>query len=118
MRTGELNTKYLTRGDTYKEVLQFTSNKTPMELSLFTDIRMDIRDGKTTKSPLLYSVSLGDGIEIHSTDDSVLIITIDKSETTKWSSKQYYRDIKFTTSEDEEYTYARGSIQVYENKTL
>lgn len=122
MKIAKLRTFNLTRGNTYKEIKEFNrinedGNKEPFDLSQFTDIKMDIRSGVTSRDPLIYSVSLNNGITISGTPANTITIIIPHTETIKWKASFYHRDIKFINVNGEEYTFCEGKIEVRQNVT-
>ncbi len=121
MITAKIKPFNITRGNTYQEPLIITTynnddNEIPVTLTGYT-ITMDIRNGVTNKSPLLYSCSTGDGSIFTEGDvHNIIVINIQPEETIKWKGGKYYRDIKFE-KDGEVYTYLEGIIQVRENIT-
>lgn len=114
MKPATLSTYHLTRGNTYKEILQFSANGQPVDLTQFTAIKMDIRAAQNPDSQLLKSVQLGQGIEVEA---NTLTITIDATETRQWAPGTWFRDLVVQTPTGEVYTWAQGHIAVLSNIT-
>ena len=109
MKPAKLSTYTLTRGNTFKEILRFTSAGEPIDLSQFSEIRMDIRDALNSTGNVLETVAIDSGISI---DGNLLTITIEASKTRQWVPGNYYRDLVFVNAQNEVYTWAEGSIKV------
>lgn len=116
-QTLRLSTKETTRGDTFFEVYTFFGDDdTPIDLTTFSQIKMDIRRGLNERSTLIHSASLDNGeIKINSTN--TLRIEIPQSETSDWRGGDYYRDVRFSKNGTTQ-TFLAGAIKVRDNITM
>lgn len=116
-QTLKLPTKEITKGDTFFEVYTFTDdNDQPIDLTVYDDIKMDIRRGLNERSALIYSASLDNG-EIIIIDINTLSIEIPKTETVNWRGGDYHRDVRFFYGATIQ-TFLAGHIKVRENITI
>ncbi len=117
-QTLRLDSKLITKGDTFKEVFSFfDEDDNPINLTTYNEIKMDIRSGLSARSELIYSASLGTGeIIISGTNNNILEITIPSSETVVWKRGDYNRDVRFI-DDDTVDTLLWGIIKIRENIT-
>jgi len=72
----------------------------PVDLSLYDNIRADFRRGNTHHSGLLFRKELGNGLFLEGEDNNTFIIVVDKEDSLKLTSKEYYYDIAFIVGSD------------------
>ena len=146
MNIGALPDRILIKGDTFKQALTFTKLvddvTEPIDLSVYTDIRMDVRDAPSQSATKFITVSLGNGITISGDDNNILLIEIPSTETEKLITtfnqfdvnsvnrssatlqnsrklqeySYYYRDIRFIIGSDIS-TKLNGKLLVLNNIT-
>jgi len=81
---GTLRDEELIKGDTKSEVMYFyTLVNTPFDLTVYSDIRLDVRNNPYESAARFISLSLGNGISIGGDDNNVLIIELSKNDTNK-----------------------------------
>lgn len=116
MKPAKLNKYYITQGDTYSETFLFNDeDDNKIDLTLYDEIEMDIRQGADSNRTLLYSASLTSG-EFSVTNVNELNVLISNTITEDWKGGTYYRDIKFTKGTTVD-TYVYGEIIVREKIT-
>lgn len=109
----------ITRGNDYNIVLAFLESTDPDEyvnLSDFTDIKADFREGKAESSPLVFSKSLGSGITVSGTGNKTLTIALLSANTELFDQGKYYFDIAFYIGSVLS-TWVEGTIIVDSNTT-
>jgi len=121
MIPASLTTKKIIRGDTFSELLVFntidaSAVETPIDLTIYDDIVMDLRKGISRRAPLIESFSIGNNILITGDDNNELSILYPAETTDQMGAGNYYRDIRFVTG-NEVKTYLYGIISVNENIT-
>lgn len=141
MTTGKIPSRKITRGSQHIESYVF-SYKLPddetfynYDLSQFTNIRMDVRRANNPFNPVIYSVSLADGMSITKKqvyDDSipegeepVVLVELDQLNIIHSREKtllfeadgEYYRDILFELANDEGMILMRGKLSIEYNIT-
>lgn len=88
----------ITRGEDVNIVLSYMEDvSTYIDLTEFTDIKCDFREGPTEYSTLIFSKSLGSGISISGTNNETLTISITAANSELFESGTYYFDIFFYT---------------------
>lgn len=113
--TRELKTFKLTIGDEWIENYYFTDDDDiAYSLSIYDNIWMDIREGISKTSKLLYSISLNNGIEILGDDNNIMRITISSEYTENFKSGIYYRDIRFEKNTEIK-TLLKGKVEIRKN---
>jgi hypothetical protein len=84
---GTLRDEDLIKGDTFNESMEFYTLiddvNTPFDLTVYSDIRMDVRDNPYESANRFISLSLGNGISIGGDDNNVLIIELSEEDTDK-----------------------------------
>lgn len=92
----------------------------PYDLSVFTSIRMDVRDKPYSKGRLIASLSLGSGLTIIGDNSNILKVEISAEQSlnfTKDKNKAYYYDIVFIDASGTT-TLLRGIYEVISNITI
>ena len=121
----ELETKYFVRGDNFSELYVFYARTimengdeidTPLDLTTFTSIRMDLRRGTNRRTDLIASFEVGENLTITGDNNEELSIDYPTSVTDKLQNGIYYRDIRFITGTTVA-TYLSGKIIIQENVT-
>jgi len=105
----------LVRGDEFKPSWAMYNDKAmtvPMNLSQFTEIKLDVRSGPASSNPVIISGSITGG-EITVTDNTIDadLGALDKS------SGRYYYDLRFQNSDGEISTPFWGYVIIRENYT-
>lgn len=133
---GTLRDESFVKGDTFTEPLVFTEIiddvETPFDLTIYSDIRMDVRNKPYESATRFLSLSLGNGISISGDDNNILIISLTAEDTellatnhnqlassgtyTLSGDRYYYRDIRFIIG-DEVATKLNGRYKVINNIT-
>ncbi len=84
---GTLRDEDLIKGDSFNESIEFYTLiddvNTPFDLTVYSDIRMDVRDNPYESANRFISLSLGNGISIGGDDNNVLIIELSEKDTDK-----------------------------------
>ena len=109
----------ITRGNDKNIVLSFRESISPevyVDLSDFTDIKADFREGKAESSPLIFSKSLGSGISISGTGNRTLTIALLSENTELFDQGKYYFDIAMYIGSVLS-TWVEGTINVDSNTT-
>jgi hypothetical protein len=94
----------------YLEVpLQFKLNGTPINLTTYLGIRMEIKKTYNVNEVAFLTFTVGQGLTISGVDNNILTFILDEtfwdSQTTKW-----VYDITFENADGEKYTYLKGTI--------
>lgn len=126
MNIGKLPTLKIVRGSQklvsyrfdYTDVNDETHH---LDLSLYDDIRIDVRRSENPYGPVIFQLSLGDGLSItdypETTDKSVLNIHFESKKTDNFEADgDYYFDIFVITGENGVHI-AKAKIRVEYNKT-
>lgn len=95
----------------YLEIpMEFNSGTTPIDLTLFDDIRMEIKLTYNTREQpfLVYDLQNG-GLTISGINNNILTYTLDE---TFWDnpSQKFVYDIVFKTLDGKRFTYIKGNI--------
>lgn len=115
--TRELETINLTIGDRFFESFYITDDDDfPFDLSIYEDIRMDIRYGISPNSKLLHSLGFLSGITYNGDDNNILIMEIPSEITKDFESGLFYIDFRFIEN-GQVYTLLKGKIQIRKNIT-
>lgn len=94
----------------YLEVpMEFNSSGTPIDLTDFADIRMEIKRSYNVNEPAFLVFTVGNGLTISGNDNNVLTYILDESFWLSQNQKWTY-DITFETSDGKRFTYIKGSI--------
>jgi hypothetical protein len=84
---GTLRDEDLIKGDTFNEAIEFYTLiddvNEPFDLTVYSDIRMDVRDNPYESANRFISLNLGKGISIGGEDNNILIIELSKDDTDK-----------------------------------
>lgn len=84
---GTLKDISIIKGDSFTEALTFNTivngNQVPMDLTVFTNIIMDIRNNPIESAEKFVTVSLGNGISITGQNNNILVITLTSEQTNK-----------------------------------
>jgi hypothetical protein len=126
MNIGKLPTLKIVRGSQklvsyrfdYTDVDDMIYN---LDLSLYDDIRIDVRRSENPYGPVIFQMALNDGLSItdypETTDKSVLNIHFESKKTDNFEADgDYYYDIFVITGENGVHI-AKGKIRVEFNKT-
>jgi len=94
----------------YLEVpLQFKLNGTPINLTTYLGIKMEIKKTYNVNEVAFLTFTVGQGLTISGVDNNILTFILDEtfwdSQTTKW-----VYDITFENADGEKYTYLKGTI--------
>lgn len=141
MSSGKIPTRKITRGSQHIESYAFSyklpDNETvyPYDLSQFSNIKMDVRRANNPFNPVIYSVSLADGMSITKKEvfddtvpegeDPVVLYELDQLNIIHSREKtllfeadgEYYRDILFELPNDEGVILMRGKLLIEYNIT-
>ena len=89
--------------------LEFKNGTTPIELTQFVAIKMEIKRTYNVNETAFITFTVGNGLTISGADNNVLTFVLDEefwnSQTTRW-----VYDITFENSLGEFYTYIKGTI--------
>jgi hypothetical protein len=81
----------------------------PIDLTQFTEIRMEIKKTYNVNEQAFLVFTLGDGLTISGNDNETLTFVLDEyfwnSQTTRWAY-----DITFETSQGQKFTFIKGII--------
>jgi len=90
---GTLSTRTIVRGDSDTQMLEFfeviNDIEVPFALTVYTDIIMDVRENPYEKAKKVFTLSLGDGIDVTGVDDNELMITISSERSELFGGKAY-----------------------------
>lgn len=117
-----LSTKTIVRGDTFSELLVFntvvegSSVPVPIDLTIYDNIKMELRRGTNRRTTLIKTFTIGDGLTISGDSNNELVITYSTAITDELTAGKYYRDIRFVSGSEVK-TYLEGNIIVTENIT-
>lgn len=115
-----LSTKTIIRGDTFSELLVFYTlvdeTETPIDLTIYDNIKMELRRGTNRRTMLIGTFTIGDGLTIGGDNNNELVINYPTTITDELSTGKYYRDIRFVSGSDVQ-TLLEGVIIVTENIT-
>jgi hypothetical protein len=73
----------------------FERNGAPMDLSIYTEIKTEIKYSKSAAA--IISLSLGSGLAVSGSDSNILKMTIPAAQTKLLNRELYYYDIMFST---------------------
>lgn len=134
---GKLDQVEFVRGDYYVESFAFYEDEeetTPIDLTVYDEIYMDIRVEPKESSKRILRLSLGNGISITGDNNEILMIEIESDNSELFSSSFYqlnmstgtlaqrtasgiyYRDIRFIIN-DVVFTMLNGKIKIISNIT-
>lgn len=134
---GKLDQVEFVRGDYFTESFAFYEDEeetTPIDLTVYDEIYMDIRVEPKESSKRILRLSLGNGISITGDDNEILMIEIESDNSELFSSSFYqfnnstgtlaqrtvsgiyYRDIRFIIN-DVVFTMLSGKIKIISNIT-
>lgn len=89
--------------------LEFKSGTTPIDLTQFVEIKMEIKKTFNVNETAFLTFTVGDGLTISGAGNNVLTFVLDEyfweSQTTRW-----VYDIVFENAQGEFYTYLKGTI--------
>jgi len=109
----KLETYNLVKGDTYVELLDFFLDESnAADITLYSNIVMEVRKGPTEDSELLKRFTIGQGITPQNSQQ--IRIEVPASETKLWAVGAYYRHIRLYNGV-EVYTRAMGIMNVEPN---
>ncbi len=85
LNIGTLPDRELVRGDTFTLTLTFNKNIdgviTPIDLTVYDDIKIEVRNNPNRDADKFITVSLNDGVVVSGNDNNTLIITMSKDQT-------------------------------------
>ncbi len=89
--------------------LQFKSGGNPIDLTDFSEIKMEVKRTYNVNETPFLTFTLNNGLIISGTDNNVLTFILDE---TFWNSQntKWVYDITFEKSNGEKYTYIKGTI--------
>lgn len=89
--------------------MEFKSNGTPIDLTQFENIKMEIKRNYNVNETAFLTFTVGNGLTISGTDDNILTFILDED---FWSSQngRWVYDIVFETASGQFYTYIKGTI--------
>jgi hypothetical protein len=94
----------------YLEVpMQFKSGTTPIDLTQFVEIRMEIKKTFNVNETAFLDYTVGNGLEISGDDNEVLTFILNEDFWNSQESKWVY-DITFENEAGEKYTFIKGTI--------
>lgn len=85
----------ITRGEDVNIVLAFQEGESYVDLSTFTNIKSDFREGKDQSANLVFSKSLGSCITVSGTGNKDMTIALSRENTLLFEQGTYYFDIFF-----------------------
>ena len=94
----------------YLEVpMEFTADSTPIDLTEFADIRMEIKNSYNVNQTAFLVFTISNGLTISGTNNNILTFVLDE---VFWNTQKQYMvyDIVFETPEGRRYTYIKGQI--------
>lgn len=89
--------------------MEFKSNGTPIDLTQFENIKMEIKRNYNVNETAFLTFTVGNGLTISGTDNQVLTFILDED---FWASQngRWVYDIVFETASGQFYTYIKGTI--------
>jgi hypothetical protein len=94
----------------YLEVpMQFKSGTTPIDLTQFVEIRMEIKKTFNVNETAFLDYTVGNGLEISGDDNEVLTFILNEDFWNSQESRWVY-DITFENGAGEKYTFIKGTI--------
>ena len=89
--------------------MEFKSLDTPIDLTDYVEIRMEIKKTFNVNEEAFLVFTVGDGLTISGDDNEILTFVLDEyfwnSQTTRW-----VYDITFENDDGEKYTFIKGTI--------
>lgn len=89
--------------------MEFKSLDTPIDLTDYVEIRMEIKKTFNVNEEAFLVFTVGDGLTISGDDNEILTFVLDEyfweSQTTRW-----VYDITFENADGEKYTFIKGTI--------
>lgn len=89
--------------------MEFKSLDTPIDLTDYVEIRMEIKKTYNVNETAFLVFTVGDGLTISGDDNEILTFVLDEyfwnSQTTRW-----VYDITFENADGEKYTFIKGTI--------
>ena len=94
----------------YIEVpMEFTADSTPIDLTAFADIRMEIKKSYNVNETAFLAFTVGSGLTISGDDNNILTFVLDEYFWNTQRTNQVY-DIVFETTDGKRFTYIKGTI--------
>lgn len=124
----QLETYTITRGNPFNILLRFeepgtpavgetpAGDPTPVDLSIYDNIRCDIREKASFTSRLIVRKELGDGVTISGIDNDSLLIEFTANNSELFDEGSYYYDITFYVGSNP-FTDLKGEILINVNIT-
>lgn len=97
------------QGNHLEVPLQFKSGNTPIDLSQFVQIKMEIKKTYNVNEAPFLIFTLGDGLDVSGDDNDVLSFVLGGDFWDTQDARWVY-DITFENAEGEKYTYIKGTI--------
>ncbi len=119
----QLETYTITRGNPFNILLRFeepgtpavgetpAGDPTPVDLSIYDNIRADIRERASYTSRLIFRKELGDGIIVSGTNNDSLLIEVSAEDSALFDDGTYYYDIVFYVGSNP-FTQLKGGILI------
>jgi hypothetical protein len=119
----QLETYTITRGNPFNILLRFekpgtpavgetpAGDPTPEPLSIYDNIRADIRERASYTSRLIFRKELGDGITVSGDDNDNLLIEVSAEDSALFDDGTYYYDIVFYVGSNP-FTQLKGGILI------